>query len=310
MKESRKIYLSGGNSYVITLPKRWVENNGLKSGDYVTVEDYGEYLVVRAKEIKRAKRVVNIDAKSLTHDSLIRRIVAHYLAGYDTIRVRIYNEEQRRAISLASDMLVGAEVIEDLGREIVVEIFVDHRFSLEHIIEKIGRMCVTMISDFKQLLKSLDGYIYSSIVMRENEIDRLHFLALRLLKSEINKNPKDLLEFRTVVRALERIGDHCAKMSESLVKLKMPIPKMIELVDTLEDVLKLTLKAFLKKSTEVAEKVIDEVERFYSVEEKFSSLVFEFSGDKSANLRILLDSLSRIAGYCSDIAESVINMCT
>lgn len=310
MKESRKIYLSGGNSYVITLPKRWVENNGLKSGDYVTVEDHGEYLVVKAKEIKRVKRVVNIDAKSLTHDSLIRRIVAHYLAGYDTIRVRIYNEEHRRAISLASDMLVGAEVIEDLGREIVVEIFVDHRFSLEHIIEKIGRMCVTMISDFKQLLKSLDGYIYSSIVMRENEIDRLHFLALRLLKSEINKNPKDLLEFRTVVRALERIGDHCAKMSESLVKLKMPVPKIVELVDTVEDVLKLTLKAFLKKSTEVAEKVIEEVERFYSIEERFSSIVFEFSGDKSANLRILLDSLSRIAGYCSDIAESVINMCT
>ncbi len=31
--------------------------------------------------------------------------------------------------------------------------------------------------------------------------------------------------------------------------------------------------------------------------------------EKSANLRIILDSLSRIAGYCSDIAEAVINMC-
>lgn len=318
MIEKRKIYLSGGSSYIITLPKRWVVENRLKNGDYVTVEIFEDYLIVRSKEEKKLKRIANVDAKEESHDSLMRKIIAHYLAGYDTIRVKVYSEEHRRAISLASDILIGAEIIEDLGREIMLEIFVDQRLGVEQIIERIGRMCVTMISDFKQLINSLDGYIYSSIVMRENEIDRLHFLALRLLKLEANKNLGDLLEYRTVVRALERIGDHCAKMSDSLMKAKVKIPKLIEPVNIIENILKLTINSFLKKDSDMAEEVIRKVESFYSFEEKLSNTVFEIledfwrkkdSVEVSVNLRIIFDSLSRIAGYCSDIAESTINMC-
>lgn len=316
--ENRKIYLSGGNSYILTLPKRWVEENGLKSGDYVTVEIHKDHLIIRSKRDK-LKRIAEIDAKDESHDSLMRKIIAYYLAGYDTMRIKVYNEEHRRAISLTTDILMGAEIVEDLGREIVVEIFVDHRLSVERIAERMGRMCLTMISDFKQLVNSLDGYIYSSIIMRENELDRLHFLALRLLKLEAQKNLGELLEYRTVVRALERIGDHCAKMSESLMKVKIKISKLVELVDIIEGILKLTINAFLKKDTSMAEDVIREVEKFYGFEEKYSNTIFEAledfwrkkeSVEASANLRIILDSISRIAGYCSDIAESTINMCT
>jgi len=317
--ENRKIYLSGGNSYIIMLPKRWVESNGLKAGDYIRMEISDNAIVLRAKDSEKTKKVITLDSKDLCHDCLIRRIVAYYLAGYDSVRVKVYNEEHRRAVSLASDMLIGAEIIEDLGKEIVLEIFIDpNRFRIDYIIERIGNMCVTMLSDFKQLLKSLDGFIHSSILMREGEIDRLHFLALRLLKSEISRKPEDLLEYRTIIRALERISDHCVKMSDSLMRVKMQLPKLIELVEICENILKLTMKSYYKRSSDLADEVINEVEKFYSMEEKYSNILFELLEDfwrkkesieKSANLRIILDSLSRIAGYCSDIAEAVINMC-
>jgi phosphate uptake regulator len=319
MIENRKIYLSGGNSYIIMLPKRWVESNGLKAGDYIRMEISDNAIVLRAKDSEKTKKVITLDSKDLCHDCLIRRIVAYYLAGYDSVRVKVYNEEHRRAVSLASDMLIGAEIIEDLGKEIVLEIFIDpNRFRIDYIIERIGNMCVTMLSDFKQLLKSLDGFIHSSILMREGEIDRLHFLALRLLKSEISRKPEDLLEYRTIIRALERISDHCVKMSDSLMRVKMQLPKLIELVEICENILKLTMKSYYKRSSDLADEVINEVEKFYSMEEKYSNILFELLEDfwrkkesieKSANLRIILDSLSRIAGYCSDIAEAVINMC-
>ncbi|WP_457550792.1 PhoU domain-containing protein [Archaeoglobus sp.] len=319
MIENRKIYLSGGNSYIVTLPKKWVEINGLKAGDYISMEVSDSTIVLRAKDSEKAKKAVTLDSKDLCHDCLIRRIVAYYLAGYDSVRIKVYNEEHRRAVSLASDMLIGAEIIEDLGKEIVLEIFIDpNRFSIDRIVERIGNMCVTMLSDFKQLLNSLDGYIHSSILMRESEIDRLHFLALRLLKSELSGKPEDLLEYRTIVRALERISDHCVKMSDSLMRVKMKLPKLIEFVEICENILKLTMKSYHKRSSDLADEVINEVEIFYSMEEKYSNILFELLEDfwrkkesieKSANLRIILDSLNRVAGYCSDIAEAVINMC-
>ncbi len=319
MIENRKIYLSGGNSYIITLPKRWVESNGLKAGDYVKMEIFEDTIILKAKESEKAKKEVTLDSKGLCHDCLIRRIVAYYIAGYDSVRVKIYNEEQRRAVSLASDMLVGAEIIEDLGREIVLEIFSDpNRFSIDYIVERMGNMCLTMLSDFKQLLKGIDGFVHSSIVMRENEIDRLHFLALRLLKTEESGKTKDLLEYRTIIRALERISDHCVKMSESFMKVKVSSPKLTELVEMCEKILKVTMNSYRKRSSELADEAIEDVERFYDVEESYSNILLETLEDswrktesieKTANLRIILDSLSRIAGYCSDIAEAVINMC-
>lgn len=317
MIENRKIYLSGGKSYIITLPKRWVENNGLKAGDYIKMDISDNVIVLKAKDSEKAKKVVTLDSKDICHDCLIRRIVAYYIAGYDSVRVKVYSGEHRRAISLASDMLIGAEIIEDLGKEIVLEIFTDpNRFNIDYIVERIGKMCITMLSDFKQHLKSLDGYIHSSIVMRESEIDRLHFLALRLLKSEIR--PENLLEYRIIIRALERISDHCVKMSDSLMSIKMQLPKLIEFVEICENILKMTMKSYHKRSSDLADEVINEVEKFYSMEKKYSNILFELLEDfwrkkesieKSANLRIILDSLSRIAGYCSDIAEAVINMC-
>ena len=322
MIENRKIYLSGGNSYIITLPKRWVEENGLNAGDYIRMEILSDTIVLRVKDAEKVKRCITIDSKELRHECLIRKIISYYLAGYDTINVKVYNEEHRRAVSLASDILIGAERIEDLGKEIVLEIFIDpDRFKLEYIVEWIGKMCITMLSDFRQLIQSLDGYTYTSIVMRESEIDRLHFLALRLLKSEIRRSskPEDLLEYRTIVRALERISDHCAKMSDSLMKIKHSIPQLMELVERCESILRMTMNAIHKRSSELAEEVIDEVNEFYKFEESFSNVLFEVLEDfwrkkdsieKSANLRIVLDSLSRIASYCSDIAEAVINMCT
>jgi len=110
-------------------------------------------------------------------------------------------------------------------------------------------MCITMLSDFKQLIQSLDGYTYTSIVMRESEIDRLHFLALRLLKSEIRRlyKPEGLLEYRTIVRALESISDHCTKMSDSLMKIKHSIPQLVELVERCESILKMTMNAVHKE---------------------------------------------------------------
>jgi len=38
MKDVRKVFKSGKGSYILTLPKRWILENGLKDGDSVYLE--------------------------------------------------------------------------------------------------------------------------------------------------------------------------------------------------------------------------------------------------------------------------------
>lgn len=83
-------------------------------------------------------------------------------------------------IFIPSEILIGSEIIEDLGREILVEVFLDYsRLKPNDVVERMSNMCLTMISDFNQALKKFDRLTCSSIIAREDEIDRLHFVLLR-----------------------------------------------------------------------------------------------------------------------------------
>ncbi len=316
-REVRKIYSSGRSSYIVTLPKDWVERNGLKAGDGVLMEIGDSSIVISTgKDEKPTKKNACIDARDLEGEPLIRRIISYYLAGYDSLRIKVYNEEHRRAIALASDILIGAEVIEDLGKEIVLEIFLDDtRYRPDDIIEKMGNICVAMLSDFCTALRSLDRYVCSSLQVREEEVDRLHFLVLRQLKSVVRRcGAMDLqttkaLEYRTVVRAFERIADHIANMSESLLKLGKPIPELCDLVEDVHELLKTANVSFLKKDTELADFVLDGFGKLSEREDDFHRRFIEKSVKEALCIKSIIDSLFRIAAYSADIAEVVINMC-
>jgi len=315
-REVRKVYSSGRSSYIITLPKDWVERNGLKAGDSVLMEIGERSITISVGEEERQKRFATIDAKDLEGEPLIRRIISYYLAGYDSLRIKVYNEEHRRAIALASDILIGAEVIEDLGKEIVLEIFLDDtRYRPIDIIEKMGNICITMLSDFCTALRSLDRYVCSSLQVREEEVDRLHFLVLRQLKSVVRKcGTSDLkttkaLEYRTVVRAFERIADHIANMSESLLKLGKPVPELCDLVRDVQDMLKTSNVAFLKEDMDLADIVLNEFGSISELEDEFYRKFIVQNVTDALCMKSIIDSLFRIAAYSADIAEVVINIC-
>ncbi|MEM0332054.1 MAG: AbrB/MazE/SpoVT family DNA-binding domain-containing protein, partial [Archaeoglobaceae archaeon] len=121
--EPRKIFKSGKGSYILTLPKEWVQKNGLKDGDYLYLDISNDKIIILPQET--GKKVAFLDLREFSFDRVLRRIVAHYLADYDTIRVKVSTEEQRRALLYASDILVGMEIMEDTGEEVELMVHLD-----------------------------------------------------------------------------------------------------------------------------------------------------------------------------------------
>ncbi|MEM0022199.1 MAG: AbrB/MazE/SpoVT family DNA-binding domain-containing protein, partial [Archaeoglobaceae archaeon] len=107
--EARKIFKSGRGSYILTLPKSWIQNLGVREGDYVYLKTEKDKIIIFLRE-KKAKKA-EFFCENLSFDAVVRRIIAHYLAGIDVMKIRITSEEQRRAIAFASDLLIGAEVL-------------------------------------------------------------------------------------------------------------------------------------------------------------------------------------------------------
>ncbi len=318
MLEKRKVFFSGKSSYILTLPKKWIEENGIKAGDEVLVSIGKNFLTIYPRKSEIKKGSVTIDSESLRHESLLRRIISYYLAGIDSIRVRVYNEEQRSAISRASEILMGVEIVEDIGKEIAMEIFLDNsRLKTERIMRRMGNTCVGMVSDFCAALRKFDRYLCNSIIAREREVDRLHFLLLRQLKlanmhaevaSELEIPVEIVQEYRTVVRALERVADHGANMAESLLDYGKPVQDLCDLVDEDLEMLRTAVVAFLENEIELAEVVLEEFDEFEEFEKKFYNVVFRANVEDAINLKSIVDSISRIASYSADIAEVVVNM--
>jgi len=317
MLDRRRIYFSGKSSYIITLPKKWVEENELKPGSEVVLSIGRNFITIYPRNPATEVKKVEIDAIGVSGESLLRRIISYYLSGANSMKIKIYDEKQRDAISRASEMLMGAEVVEDTGREVNLEIFLDNRLKPQEIIKRIGNTCTGMISDFCKALRKFDKYICNSIIFREKEVDRLYFLLLRQLKqanihaevaAELDVPLEIIQEYRTVVRALERISDHAENMALNLLELGKPAEFLCEFVEIDLEMLRTVMVAFLERELELAEVVLEEFDEIVGVERKFYSRVLSANVEEALNLKSIVDSLSRIARYSADIAEVVVNI--
>ena len=85
--EFRKLIRFGKSSYVISLPKKWVEKNKLEKGNTISLEFKGKDILVSPKtESKEFFAKIKIDFRDyplITH----RALSALYKAGYDDIEV-------------------------------------------------------------------------------------------------------------------------------------------------------------------------------------------------------------------------------
>lgn len=309
--DARKVYRSGKSSYIITLPKDWVEEFGIKEGDTVFLEIRENSICIKPKVEEKSLKAIIDDAEA-KFDHLVRLVISYYLAGYSSIVVRVYTDEQRRAVAFAVDLLVGAEIMEDTGDKLLIEIFLDvERFEIDSILEKLFNITFSMLKDLKAVVANLDRATCSTILTREDEVDKLHFLVLRLLNYSGDRgiiSAVDAMNYRSVVRTLERISDHISQMSEATLNLERGYGELGEMIEALEGMFRRAMVCFFKSDRKIAEEVLEDVEEFANRILKYYEKIAEM-GDvvQLMNLKTILDSISRVAGYSADIAEVVIN---
>jgi phosphate uptake regulator len=323
--ETRKIYVSGGSTYVISLPKKWVMTHGIKSGDSLVVtEQRGAILIepgVRdAEPLVREVRLSDFNSKQ----SLENFIIALYLAGYNTLHVRLDrsdNLEYRQTIRHVMEHLIGIEIVEETDETMTLEIIVDHgRTPTVQLLRRMYVLTRSMLTDFIKAVVQEDIRLAEDIVAREREIDRMHFLVVRQLKSAV-KYPQvaerlgivqqDCLGYKVAVKVLERISDHVENISKNYVELirqggsvEQELIQMLEHIVWLVD---LSVSALLSRDREKAEEVLEERQRAKKSEgrppvERTSKL------QHALLQQSIYDSLQRIAEYTEDIAEITINM--
>jgi len=306
----RKVFVSG-SSYIVSLPKEWVVRNSIDAGDTIYMNVGSNVITISPITEMRKKREVTIVGEK-SPDMITKEIISYYLAGYTTIRIKT-DGKNRNGIDSAVKILIGAEILEDLGEEVLIEIFIDEeRFNVIDLLEKMVNTVYSMMDDFRLCLNEFEPKRLEVIEQREQEVDRLYFFILRLLKSAIEFTdvaerlglyPRMILGCRIVLKSVERVADHLFVMGENLKSFRRSVPEIYEYSGMSFSTFRTAMNSFFKLDIEMIRDVFGMMESI-----KPPELNEKYSLSDILYLRKILDGIDRIFGYSEDIAEIALNL--
>jgi AbrB family looped-hinge helix DNA binding protein len=329
--ERRRVQRTGSSSFIITLPKEWVDSVKLKSGDYVIVEKYGDKLVITPPRAEPLALKANIKIyPGADSQQVLRMLLAAYIAGYNIISV-VFDKSMpdlakfiSEVKSVARAKLAGIEVIEESFNTVVFKVLIDIReLPLIGAIRRLHLIVNNMIQDCSALLKNRDiNYAYA-IIQRDDEADRFHHMIVRELslalldvKSQHElgiTNIVEVLSYRIIARNLERIADHVVNIAKRVLGAGSlgNYELVCEFLERDEKLFNKAMEALYNLSRRAAEEVISESKRVVQdIEEALQSKVMPLHIDvrEKVTITLILDSLKRIARYSNGVAEATLNI--
>jgi len=332
MDEIRKVQVTGGSTFIISLPKKWVKSVGLQPGSAVLMSTLRDgSLIVRpyreesVEEVRKAELFVS---RNISFTKLVREFVSHYLVGYNLIEVRFekglssYKENLKRFIR---EKLIGVELLEEAAQYLLIQCLVKYdELPLNKALERMSTITQFMVEDAVKAFIERDLELADEIVKRDDEVDRFYLFAVRQLKHVVRdittlsriglKTPRDCLGYRLIIKSVERVADHAARIASVTKELKKEIHP--EIVEGIKKLANLALTSFreaidslLALDSDTAHRVIDDAKCAIELEEEITATLMEREDALSVMItKLVLDSLTRIAEYSTDIAEITINL--
>ncbi len=331
--EVRKIQVTGKSTYIISLPKKWVESLNLKQGSQLIISRKdNNTLIITPKDVvgstKPKEATVSVSGKDII-GSIIRKIVSLYLVGYSVIRVKAIEERfssvhKNEIKDFLRKKLIGAEILSESSRELEIRVLIGHpELSLENALRRACNIIISMYDDILTALKSLDKNLAHEIIKVDDEVDRLYLYMVRQLKAAVENekilkvsglsSSRDCLGYRIIVKFVERIADHLVKIAENITLLDaLPkdsvIEKFFEISLFAKSMFEEAINSLYKKDSVLADNVIEKAESISIIENEFINFIEKVDKANVSILRLMVESVRRTAEYASDISEIVLNL--
>lgn len=333
-EERRKLQLTGGSTYIISLPKKWIVQNQLQKNSTLLIrtEDDGSLSVIpsdSAKQEKPQEAYIMVTPKD-PPDPIIRKTVSAYLVGYNIIRIKAKDGQQlspKQRASLktfARDLLVGTEIVTHSPTELTLQVLLSYpELSVQSALRRMSIITASMHKDAITALQTLDHSLARDIIATDNEVDRFNLYVVRQLKMAA-QNPRiikeigltsarDLLGYRLVTKSVERTADHAVSIAENVLLLKKSLDaetlkKIAEMSALAISIFENSIESLYGQDFDLAESSIQKTKEVLSIEKEAVAVSQNIGADEAANVRLIIESIRRTAEYAADIAEIVLNL--
>ena len=334
-EEMRKIQFTGKSSYIVSLPKEWIMDMGLKQGDQVTIVRQGTSTLQIIPSKRHTKTVETEDATFEIYPddestTIVRKLISLYFLGFRTINVKPKSgrlkPSQRFAVKDAvKRVLMGTEIIADSTDGITIQVLINLlELSIDGAFKRMLLIAKSMQNDALLALEEANFDLANEVINSDDEVDRFSFYIIRQLKIAIQnehllkdmgfENSRSCLGYRVIVKNIERVGDHAVGIAKDLLEFRKPVRKSI--MDAIREMSNFSLSvldeaclSLFKKDFSQAEIAIQKSAEITKYEKRvFESIKLLRDDEEVYRVRRMVENIRRISEYASDIAEIVMNM--
>jgi phosphate uptake regulator len=333
-EEQRKLQVTGGSTFILSLPKDWAIKNELKRGSSMVVreEEDGSLCIAPSSLPKKEKQDEAFIRVSVNDNpyAVMRTAISAYLSGYNIIHIRAQGQKTLSAESrnylkgFARNYLVGTEIVIDTPNDLTLQVLLNYpELTVQNALSRMSIIASSMHKEAILALKNLDYTSAKSVIKTDKEVNRFGLYIVRLLKLAVSNqrivreiglsNQKECLGYRLIAKSVERTADHATKIAESTLLLKDPVKvEVLEQIGRLSSLANLmfenSVEALFKRDFSLAESVIERLSQVYRLEKETVLSTHSAKIEEIVNLRLLIESVRRIAEYASDISEVVLNL--
>ena len=328
----RRIQQTGGSTFIVSLPREWVAELGLKKFDeiiLIPLEDGSLHVIPHhtSKEGNHNEFVVHVQ-RDETPDNVFRDYVSAYLAGYNTIKI-VFKETSARLAHeirrLIRRWLIGVEVIEESFNEIVTQCLPMHNnLPVRRAVERMANIASLMQRDAISLLDSRNRDVALEIVERDDEVDRFyHFIVRQLNLASSNplvlnslglRDRQDCIGYMLVTKSIERAADHASNIAKTAVSLteyrNVVLSRIADIGYEANNLFNNSVKALLNDDKEAAKQVITKTTYIVKQTDSLHLRILERIKNPVVIMAcgMILENIRRIAEYSSDISEVAVNL--
>ena len=214
----RKVVMHGPATLIVSLPSKWVKQQGLKRGDEVEVSEEGGKLCI-STEKKVELKTVEIDITGLDRTSIVLLVQGIYKKGYDEFTLRFRNPltqyfrlgtdiEVPSVIHYVVGRLVGIEIIEQKNDYVVIrDISLPSPEEFDVALRRIFLLLKDASRDFMLGIKNKDVHAISSMEFKHDNITKFSNYCQRLLNKRTYRIPENSHYMFHVIATLDKIAD-------------------------------------------------------------------------------------------------------
>jgi phosphate uptake regulator len=328
--EIRRVQITGGASFVVTLPKDWAEAQKIQKNDPIglVVQPDGTLLITKKITEEPEHRTKEIDTSTITDPAfLFRMLIGAYITGFTVIRIITkvrFPPFVRTVVRDFTQMTIGQEVVEETGTAITIKDLLNPaEMPYDNTLKRMFVIIKTMHEDAVNALETHNRSLAMDVIKRDTDADRLNWLIARQtnmilqnasLSRKMGISPGMAMNYYMLSRIIERIGDHAVRIAEhSLpiidVDFDRKFMNAIRKAGALSlEIFDRSIVSFFNADMKEAHRNIESLAALENICGEINNMVLKQDALVALNIAYISESIRRAGEYAGDISETVINL--